>query len=502
MQEDIIKISNRQSKFRLKGLRKSYNQFLLLYIYFLLFPLISLSSQSDSLKKYLEIAARNNPAVLQIFAEYQAATRKILQAGSLPDPRLDIGVFMTPMELIGGKQVADMKLMQMFPWFGVLKNAKDEMSLMAKAKFELFRDTKLKVYYDVQRTWYALFMVRKEISIYEKNIEIIRVIEKLALTKYKAPASGGGGPVSIQPGMQTQTNPGASSNAGSGMLEMGDNQSGQGTSLSGQVTGSMKPGSMASSADVSGLTDLYRIQIEAGDLKNNIANLKNKEQTIIAQFNSYLNRSPAAHVYTGEILVADTLDLDLSVVSDSIQENNPMLSMISYENEAYQAGKKMATGMGYPMVGLGLNYSVIGRSDMSASSMNGNDMLMPMISVTLPVYRKKYNAMREEADLLSQSGSQNYQNTSNSLNTEYYSAIQLYQDAKRRIELYEDQYMLASKSFEILLKSFSASVVSLTDVLRVRQQTLEYELKQVEAITDLNTAKALLIRLMANSENK
>ena len=52
-----------------------------------------------------------------------------------------------------------------------------------------------------------------------------------------------------------------------------------------------------------------------------------------------------------------------------------------------------------------------------------------------------------------------------------------------------------------MLKSFTASSVSLTDVLRVRQQTLEYEYKKVEAITDLNIAKALLIRLMAGLEN-
>jgi len=50
------------------------------------------------------------------------------------------------MELVNGNQLADIRLMQMFPWFGVLKYAKDEMSLMAKAKFELFRDSKLQVF--------------------------------------------------------------------------------------------------------------------------------------------------------------------------------------------------------------------------------------------------------------------------------------------------------------------------------------------------------------------
>ena len=114
----------------------------------------------DSLSVYLEIAAKNNPSVLQKFDEYKAALQKIPQVGGLPDPSLSLGVFLTPMELVAGNQVADIRLMQMFPWFGVLKNAKDEMSLMAKAKLETFRDTKLQMFYDVQRAWYDLNKIK------------------------------------------------------------------------------------------------------------------------------------------------------------------------------------------------------------------------------------------------------------------------------------------------------------------------------------------------------
>jgi len=42
------------------------------------------------------------------------------------------------------------------------------MSLMAKAKFELFHDVKLQVFYDVQRNWYDLYKIQKEISISER----------------------------------------------------------------------------------------------------------------------------------------------------------------------------------------------------------------------------------------------------------------------------------------------------------------------------------------------
>jgi outer membrane protein TolC len=158
--------------------------------------------------------------------------------------------------------------------------------------------------------------------------------------------------------------------------------------------------------------------------------------------------------------------------------------------------------MGYPMVGLGLNYSLISKTNVSMgeSSMNGKDMMMPMVTVTLPVYRKKYNAMQTEAELLENAASQNYQATSNSLQAEYYQAIQLYQDAQRRVKLYDNQYNLASKSLDLMLKNYTVSSSGLTEVLRIRQQTLDYEFKKVEAIADFNTAVAWLKRLMAFSQ--
>lgn len=475
----------------------------LLILFIILGNWLAASSQQypDSLIKYLELAAKNNPGVLQKFTEYQAALQKIPQVGSLSDPQLSLGVFLKPMELVSGNQVADIRLMQMFPWFGVLRNAKDEMSLMANAKFELFRDARLQVFYDVQRTWHELYKVQKDISISEKNIEILKIIERLALVRFKSAPSGSTGTTSSNPAMSsgsTQTNSAGSS----GMQTMGAGQGNTGSSVSNQPSASMQSGSMGSSSANPGLADLYRIQIETGELENNIALLKNQGSAIIALFNSYVNRPPASPVFTVEILTADSLEFSMIAVSDSILAKNPMLSMLEFERQSLEARKKMVTRMGYPMVGLGLNYSLINKNEMSASPMNGKDMIMPMVVVSLPIYRKKYNAMKTEADLLKTATSQNYQATSNSLQTEYYQAMQLYQDAQRRVKLYDNQYQLASKSLDLILKSFSTSSSGLTDVLRVRQQTLDYELKQVEAVADFNTAIAWLKRLMAFSQIK
>lgn len=454
----------------------------------------------DSLLKYLEIATRNNPVVLQKFHEYEAALQKVPQVGGLPDPELSAGFFLKPMELLGGNQVADFRLMQMFPWFGVLKSAKDEMSLMANAKFELFRDAKLQVCYDVQRTWYELFRIQKKINVSEKNIEILSSIERMTLVKFQTATSSGTGNSSANSGATGQSSQNLNSGSSLGMQSM---SSPQGTTLSVgsmNTSQSMQPGNMGGNSGNQGLADLYRIQIEIGELRYNVATLKNQYVTITAEFNNYLRRPPVTPVYITEAIPMDTLTMSLVSVSDSINANNPMLSMIEFEQQAIDARKKMVRSMGYPMVGLGLNYSIISKSEMSASSMNGKDMVMPMVSVTLPVYRKKYKAMVREAELLKATAINSYDATAGNLETEYYKAIQQYQDAQRRVKLYINQYELASASLNLMIKGFASSSSSLTDLLRVRQQTLDFELKQIEALADLNTASALLRRLMASSQ--
>jgi outer membrane protein TolC len=476
----------------------TYKKLLITFIAFGSSIVASSQQYPDSLLRYLEIASKYNPTVLQRFSEYQASLQKIPQVGSLPDPELSAGVFLSPMELVSGNQIADLRLMQMFPWFGVLKNAKDEMSLMAKAKFELFRDAKLLVFYDVQRTWYELYKIQKDISISEKNIEILQLIERLALVRFKS-ASLENSPTSSQSTTTSSVSSSATSTSASGMQTMGAGQNNTGSSGSDQSS-SMQTGTMGSSSGTPGLADIYRIQIESGDLENNIALLKNQQNSIIAKFNTYLNRPVTSPVHTYEKITRDSLEFSLTAVSDSMLAHNPLLGMLDFEKQSLEARKKMVTSMGYPMVGFGLNYSVIGKSAMSTSSMNGKDMIMPMVVFTLPVYRKKYTAMQNEAKLLKEATSENYQATANSLQSEYYQAVLLYQDAQRRLKLYENQFQLASKSLDLMLKSYSTSSSGLTDVLRLRQQTLDYELKQVDAVADFNIAIAWLKRLMAYSQ--
>jgi outer membrane protein TolC len=469
-------------------------KFVSISIYFNLFLSISTYSQPDSLYNYLDIASKNNHVVLQRYTEYQAAMQKIPQVGSLPDPELTTGIFLSPMELVGGKQAADIRLMQMFPWFGALKAAKDEMSLMAKAKFELFRDAKLQIIFDVQSLWYELYKNQANIRISEKNLEILKSLERLSLVKFTAaPTSNYGTP------QTTKGNPSIGSSSSSGGQNMGGNTGNPMGSGAAQNSPGMQSNPMGPQSGGSGLTDVYGIQIEINDLENNIALLKNQYNTILARFNSTLNRPLNVPVTMPDSLQAETLNISLKEISDSMLTNNPMLGMLHFEQKSLEARKQMVTKMGYPMVGLGVNYSLINKNEMSTSAMNGKDMVMPMVLVTLPIYRKKYKAMQSEVELQTKATEQGIKAAANSLQIAYYEAIQNYEDSNRRITLYSKQFQLSDQSLNITMRNFSVSGSGLPEVLRLRQQALGYELKQVEAVADFNTAIAKLKQLIANS---
>lgn len=463
-----------------------------IFIFSALFLTLAANAQ-DSLLFYLSIAAKNNPTVLQKYAEYQAALQKVPQVGSLPDPELNMGVFLSPMELVSGKQVAELRLMQMFPWFGTLRAAKDEMSLMANAKYELFRDARLQVFFEVQSTWFDLYKLNENILVSEKNLEILKTIERIALVKFRtAPASGG------SPSFAGSSGAGSVSSATPAASQgMSNSPGAMGNSPADAATQMPPAGSMASSGGGSSLADLYRIQIEKGDLENNVALLKNQQNTLIARFNNYLDRPVTSPVFLPDTLVADSLDIPLSMVSDSMLANNPMLGMLRYEQQSIDSRKRMVTRMGFPMVGLGVNYSVINKNEMITSDMNGKDMIMPMVTLTLPIYRGKYRAMQSEADFEKTASARNYAASANNLKTEYYQAVQLYEDARRRMDLYGSQSLLAGKSLDIMVQRFTVSGSGLDELLRLRQQTLDYEYKKTEALAGYNTAIAWLKRLMA-----
>lgn len=457
-------------------------------ISFILITLFTvISAKAQSLDDYLKIAAENNPGLKSKFYSYQASLEKVPQVGALPDPQLSFGIFIEPMERYMGNQIADISIMQMFPWFGTLSAAEDEAAAMAKAKYEEFNEVKTMLFFEVKAAYYSLYLLQKEISITEENIEILKTLEKIAITRLKSGETGGSSGSSSMRMQQDKTSgtPGTSSVGGMNM---------QGQITPGPTTRMQDMSGMNQMSGGSSMVDVLRVQIEINELKNKLALLNDTRQPLSAQFNKLLNRPSIEFVNVPDSIAPSPLPASIAEMPDSIRINNPMILMLQREEEAFLAQREMNRKMGFPMIGLGLQYSIYRQRP--SNMMNAENMLMPMLTLSVPLWRSKYNASIKEAEFLHHSTGLRREETGNQLMVSYEEALKDFNDAERRVELYKQQTQLAQQALNILTVQYSTAGSDFEEVLRMQQQLLDYRLENLNALVDQNIAAAMIKRLM------
>ena len=463
-------------------------------ILLLLFGNEAIFARKDStLTGYLEQAALNNPELKASFLQYQAALQQVPQVGALPDPQASFGFFTKPMAITGGEQVAQINLMQMFPWFGTLKSAKAEASAMARARFDAFNTGKADLFYRVEANWYQLFKLKSEIRLVEENIELLESLGKLALIKFQSPPAGG----SLSSGMSRSSGPTSSNNTlNNGMSGM----SGQGANSPSGPTMSIPAMNSGMSNKEPGLQDVLRVKMEILEQRDKLEWLRDQLKTAKLSFNALLNSDPETEISLPDSLPQAELPAEQLALADSILQHNPMLAMLKNENESYTAMEDKAQKMGLPMWGVGVNYMLNQEREGNTFMMNGKDMIMPMVSVSIPIYRKKYRAMKDQAQLMQQASAQKTIDLQNKLLVQTQSLKNSLDDARRRIRLYREQEQLARTTTDLLLTGFSTTGNDYEEVLRMQSKVLDYGFKRIEALSDYNTSVALAEKLMnANS---
>lgn len=413
---------------------------------------VALKAQGvDSLSFYLEYAAKNNPELKGYFLNYQASQEKIPQAGAWSDPQLDIGFFVKPMDIVGGQQIADITLTQMFPWFGTKKAAQTEAVHMAQMAYEQFREAKDELYLELYTQWYALSALKQQLSINRDNLSLLKQVEQLSLRKVSAPPLDGG------------------------------------------IT------AMGSSSP--GMAGVLRVQLEALDVENNIESILSEMEAEKARFNALLNRPLDAEVFLPDTLIQVPLFLDKEIVLKQVESQNPALNMLREEELAFRAKNEMNKKMGLPMLGVGLQYMLIGESEMMNSNpdggMNGMDMLMPMVSVSLPIYRNKYKASRRESRFMWEAATEKYHNSLNTLQSELHKLISGLENAERKIALYRKQEQLAQTGYNLLVAGYASAKSDISELIQLQRQLLDYQLKLAEAIAEYNTLAASVLKLQS-----
>ncbi|HBC04966.1 MAG TPA: TolC family protein, partial [Aequorivita sp.] len=384
--------------------------------------------QAQTLEDYFKIAAENNPGLLSQYKEFEAALQKVPQVSTLPDPSFSFGYFVSPVETRVGPQQARFSLTQMFPWFGTLKAQGDAATLMAEAKYQSFLDAKNKLYFDVSAAYFPLYELREWMKIEERNIAILESYKTISNSKFK---------------------------------------NGNGT-----------------------LVDVLRVDIMLKEAKTNLAILNKKKNPLMAAFNKLLNRDELQTVVIADSIVVEPVLSDYN--KDDLTLDHPLLNSIDLKTKASEASERAAIKQGYPKLGLGLDYVMVGeRTDMTLVD-NGKDVLMPMLTVTLPIFRGKYKAAVKEAQLMQESYSFQKKEIENSLNSNYEMALFDIRQQTDLVSLFDEQIEESKQALNLLYTAYGNSGKDFEEVLRMQQQLLKYDKLKITALSQYRIAMAKL----------
>lgn len=457
----------------------------------------------DSLSSYLNVAIENNPGIKAQKFAHEAFLQKIPQAGAFQDPELSMDFYTKPMDIVGGRSIGNVSVMQMLPWFGTRKTARIEAGHMANMQNEQYKEVVDNITLQVHTQWYAMQKLNEQLRNNEENRKLLQQLEQLALRKFSAPSNSAKVTATPKVSTKTASTPSASASGGMGGMSMGGGATASSTpAMSSSMGSSGGMGEMGGSS-ASGMSDVLRIGLELIEIENNIESLHSQLKAEKAKFNALLNRETNHEVVLGEIEKTPFIYGEQDALL-AIEANNPMLSMITEEGLAYKAKAEMDKKMSYPMIGLGLQYMVIGKTNdkmLAMGDMNGKDMIMPMVTVSLPIFRKKYKAQQEEGKLWWKSSDQKFEDTYNTLKSEYYGYKSQLDDAERIVTLYEKQTTLAETTYNLIIKEFVTGKSDLTNVIQVQRQLLDYQLKKAEAIANYNTMVASIKKLLAIRDN-
>ena len=402
------------------------------YLFLSLVLMLSISSFSqENLNNYIEIAAKNNPALKAKFNDYMAAMEKVPQVGTLPDPSIAFGYFIQPVETRVGPQQLKLKLAQSFPWFGLLSAQEDVATEMAKAIYEDFENTKSNIFFEVKTVYYNYYYIEKAIDITKKNIEILEVFKRLSLVKIEA------GNASI--------------------------------------------------------VDELRVELELNDLENKLSLFLDTKDALQVKFNNLLDIEDTTEIIVPEVLWQEEIPLDQLSMLDEIYNSNHQIKNIEHKLNAFLNQEIVARKQGLPKFNIGLGYTIIEENPGSTVANNGKDaFLFPQVGVTIPLYRKKYKALIKEAQHRQEAEIFRKEDKKNTLSSVYENTYKDFNDGDRRIALNIRQSEIAKKVLDILIISYSTNSKDFEEVLRIERQLLKYELEHQKALIDKNAAAAFM----------
>ncbi|MDN6290215.1 MAG: TolC family protein [Tetragenococcus koreensis] len=235
--------------------------------------------------------------------------------------------------------------------------------------------------------------------------------------------------------------------------------------------------------------DVLRLQIRQNELQQQKEALLQQAKGIQAALNSLMN-----HKYDRDISVVSNLEIPLEdpVHSYEVLSLNPELIKFDKLYESVTQSEELNQKESAPSIGVGLDYIAIEERPEMNFSDNGKDIIMPMVSISIPIFNKKYKSTTKQNDLKQQEIQSQKKDRLNTLKSQFSRAISQRNQARIKFNIQEKNLKQAENAEEILTKNYETGTINFNDVLDVQELQLKFGINQIEAIQEYYTQSATI----------
>ncbi len=395
---------------------------------------VTQKTHAQSPDELLQIAVAANQELQALKKEYQAALEKAPQISQLPNPEIGVGAFILPVETRLGPQRGRISVTQMFPWFGTLQAQEDWALAEAKAKFERIAATELELRYRISLAYFALYELQASKFIIERNIVLFESLKGLAEAKVS----------------------------------------------SGKVT----------------LADVLRLDLMIDELTQKLQLLENRKRIPLAEINQILHRNVDTPILVPDNLSFAELEISQDSLLSEIRTAHPMVRMYELQQEASNVAIRANELQGRPSFGIGADYINTGQRSDALPTNNGRDAFQIRATISIPLYRQKYQAKDREERFRIEAIEARKQETISLFEAMIEKAYTNYEDTRLDLELYQQQIQTTQSAIQILETDYTGQSRSFDELLQLEVSLLDYELSQLQAVVRSHISKAGIERYL------
>ena len=134
------------------------------------------------------------------------------------------------------------------------------------------------------------------------------------------------------------------------------------------------------------------------------------------------------------------------------------------------------------MIGFGLDYIPVSeQTDMNPID-NGKDILMPMVTLSIPIFNNKYKSQTKQNQLKQQEITSQKEERLNALQTMLSKAIYDRNSARISYDTQSKNLKHAKDAEEILIKNYETGTIDFNDVLDIQELQLKFQINQIESV--------------------